>query len=357
LRYRVGAEAPFEHSLADGSAALAWIREHAGAVDVDPSKLAVVGFSAGGHLAASLGAVGEHRPDALVLGYPVTLEQFGPLVGKDILDVGSAVTEAMPPTFLFGTSGDSLVPVRNSLDLLAALAAHDVPFESHIYLLGPHGISLAKPLTAGTAAAMVNASVANWLPESVRFLHDVFGDFTVEGEVESYRTSWSGGGSASTRRPSGCWRTHAPWRCSNGTFRSWSASSERTRWPRNSQSETSRLSAPKSSLKAPRKRSAKTWSGSTTNWSQRCRSCRTRPMAVGPICVQPDDRPTARLWAVTDLRQPASTATRADGTTDPSGWGHRPGPLLCSGGSGICQWRVTGAALRTGRGSRRAISR
>jgi acetyl esterase/lipase len=188
LRYRVGAEAPFEHSYADGSAALAWIREHASAVDVDPTKLAVVGFSAGGHLAASLGAVGEHRPDALVLGYPVTLEEFGPLVGKDILDVASAVTEAMPPTFLFGTSGDSLVPVRNSLDLLAALAAHGVPFESHIYLLGPHGISLAKPMTAGTAAAMVNASVAQWLPESVRFLHDVFGDFAVEGEVESYRT-------------------------------------------------------------------------------------------------------------------------------------------------------------------------
>ena len=79
---------------------------------------------------------------------------------------------------MFSTSGDTLVPIRNSLAFLAALAEHDVPFESHIYLLGPHGISLAKPLTANGVAAFVDAAAAQWLTDSVRFLQAVFGNST-----------------------------------------------------------------------------------------------------------------------------------------------------------------------------------
>lgn len=185
LRYSTGSDAPWEQSYADGTAALAWMREHAAELAIDPDRIAVVGFSAGGHLAASLGA-NDAPPAALVLGYPVTLEEFGPLVGKEILDVPSAVTPDYPPTFLFSTSGDTLVPIRNSVNLLAALAEHGVPFESHIYLLGPHGISLAKPVTASNRTAMVDTAVQQWLVDSVRFLHRVLGDFATEGEAETF---------------------------------------------------------------------------------------------------------------------------------------------------------------------------
>ena len=89
---------------------------------------------------------------------------------------------------MFSTSGDTLVPIRNSLAFLAALAEHDVPFESHIYLLGPHGISLAKPLTANGAAALVDAAASQWLTDSVRFLQAVFGNFDTTGESETYQT-------------------------------------------------------------------------------------------------------------------------------------------------------------------------
>ena len=187
LRYAVGPESPFMKSLADAEAALAWIRANAAELNIDPAKVAAVGFSAGGHLAASLGVV-EVRPDALVLGYPVTLEEFGPPIGKEILDIPSHVDAATPPTFLFSTSDDTVVPIRNSVDLLSALAAHRVPFESHIYLLGPHGLSLSKRLTANGRADMAEPSVVPWLADSVRFLRTVFGDFAVEGEPESYRT-------------------------------------------------------------------------------------------------------------------------------------------------------------------------
>lgn len=173
LRYASGDDAPWTQSFADGKAALAWMREHADDLGIASDQIAAVGFSAGGHLAASLGTA-DDRPDALVLGYPVTLAEFGPGVGKEILDVPGAVDADYPPTFLFSTSGDTLVPIRNSLALLAALAEHDIPFESHIYLLGPHGISLAKPFTANGSAALVDAAVAQWVGESVRFLRSVW---------------------------------------------------------------------------------------------------------------------------------------------------------------------------------------
>src|SRR4051794_8231470 len=188
LRYAVGADAPFERSLADAQAGLAWLRENADQLGIDPEQVAVVGFSAGGHLAACLGTLADDKPDALVLGYPVTLAEFGPPIGKVIADVAAAVSAATPPTFLFSTSDDTLVPIRNSLAFLAALAEHDVPFESHIYLLGPHGISLAKPLTANGVAAFVDAAAAQWLTDSVRFLQAVFGNFHTTGEAETYQT-------------------------------------------------------------------------------------------------------------------------------------------------------------------------
>lgn len=186
LRYSTGADAPFEQSFDDAKAALAWLRASADDLHID--GVAAVGFSAGGHLAASLATAATDKPDALVVGYPVTLAEFGPPIGKDILDIPSLVTGETPPTFLFSTCDDVLVPVRNSLEFLSALAAHHVPFESHIYLLGVHGLSLAKPLTASGRADHVDEAVAQWLPDSVRFLRAVFGGFTTSGEPETYET-------------------------------------------------------------------------------------------------------------------------------------------------------------------------
>jgi acetyl esterase/lipase len=186
LRYAVGPDAPWEQSFADGQAGLAWVREHASELAINPSQVAVVGFSAGGHLAASLGTLSADRPNAVVLGYPVTLAEFGAVMNKEVPDLPVAVTADTPPTFLFSTYADSLVPIRNSLAFLTALDAHEVPFESHIYMLGAHGLSLAKPLTANGDGAMTDDVVAQWLPDSVRFLHRVLGDFPVDGPAAAF---------------------------------------------------------------------------------------------------------------------------------------------------------------------------
>ena len=187
LRYAVGATTPWNLSLVDAKAALTWLREHADQIDIAPNQIAAVGFSAGGHLAASLGATAGPRPDALVLGYPVTLADFGRLVGKEILDVPAAVDSSTPPTFVFSTQSDTAVRIEHSLALLRALAQHDVPFESHLYLLGGHGLSLAKPMTADGNAKATDPAVARWLSDSVLFLERVLGTFPLDGAPLMYQ--------------------------------------------------------------------------------------------------------------------------------------------------------------------------
>lgn len=171
VQYRV---LPHQHPapLLDVSRALRIIRANADAWHVDPDRIAVCGFSAGGHLTASLGVhygmdvlnVGDDldgvsaRPDALILGYPViTAGEFGhrgcfdTLLGSDAapelvqtMSLELQVTPETPPTFLWHTAEDGGVPVENSLLFAMALRKHGVPFEVHVYPHGRHGLGLSE---------------------------------------------------------------------------------------------------------------------------------------------------------------------------------------------------------------------
>lgn len=173
LTYRV---APYRHPapLMDAQRALRRIRAAADIDGIDPTRVGALGFSAGGHLAATLATWDEDlsrlpgeepaavRPDALVLCYPVI--SFGPhrhdgslraLLGEDpapeqvaALSLELRVSPTTPPTFLWHTADDGAVPVENSLLFAAALRAHGVPFALHIFPYGPHGLGLADGLTA-----------------------------------------------------------------------------------------------------------------------------------------------------------------------------------------------------------------
>lgn len=170
LQYRV---APHRHPapLLDASRALRLIRHHAQAWCVDADHIAVCGFSAGGHLAASLGVhydltdlnIGDAldaisaRPDALLLSYPVISASryrhrgsfeslLGPEATPEALDFMSLelqVNERTPPAFLWHTADDASVPVENSLVFAEMLHRHGVPFELHIFPSGTHGLGLA----------------------------------------------------------------------------------------------------------------------------------------------------------------------------------------------------------------------
>jgi len=183
LRYTVGKDHPFAKAFQDAQAALAYVRSQATELFIDPHKVVTVGFSAGGHLAAALGTLADEKPDALVLGYPVTLEDHLHYLEPGIPGVDQAVTPSTPPTFIFATADDETVPVEDSLALALAMVQNKVPVETHIYVSGNHGLSLAKPLTANGASALAEPDVAQWFDANIRFLHRVIGDFPLDMPV------------------------------------------------------------------------------------------------------------------------------------------------------------------------------
>jgi acetyl esterase/lipase len=161
-QYRLGPRYHNPVELNDGLRAVQWAREHAEQYGIDPHHIGVWGFSAGGHMASSVGTHFDGpntRPDFLILAYPViTLrDPFAHvgsrenLVGKtpppDLVDSLSNelhVTKDTPPTFLFHTSDDNVVPVQNSIEFYLALRKAGVRAEMHIFQSGPHGVGLAR---------------------------------------------------------------------------------------------------------------------------------------------------------------------------------------------------------------------
>jgi dienelactone hydrolase len=163
LRYRF---APHRHPipLNDAGAALRFVRENAGELGVDPVRVGILGFSAGGHLAGSAAVRYDlmdvpTRPDFAVLIYPVVTmgegthagsrdNLLGPNASAEMIDLMSLerhVTSETPPMFMYHGFNDEPVPVANSLNLATALAEKGVPFDLHIVEDGPHGTGLGTP--------------------------------------------------------------------------------------------------------------------------------------------------------------------------------------------------------------------
>lgn len=157
--------------LRDVSRAVRFIRKNAGDFHVDPGKLAVCGFSAGGHLSASLCVHWQdvedpspeyagisNRPDAAILSYPVITGgeyahrgSFDALIGPDpdpkdlqYMSLETQVTEKTPPCFLWQTAEDDCVPVENSYLFARACKAAGVEFAHHVFTSGQHGLALAN---------------------------------------------------------------------------------------------------------------------------------------------------------------------------------------------------------------------
>lgn len=197
LRYSILAQAKDFKPLTQLACTMAHVRKNGSAWGVDADRIAVCGFSAGGHLACSLGtlfnepAFLEHfgkdlpiRPDAMVLGYPVIVsDEFahapsiscvsGAKPGEEAyrwFGLDAHVDAQTPPTFLWHTAQDKLVPVENSLKMAAALSAAKVPFELHILPEGAHGMSVCNE-TVGSKCEYN----ARWVDWSIRWLNRLFG--------------------------------------------------------------------------------------------------------------------------------------------------------------------------------------
>lgn len=183
LRYSVKEDAVWPNPLEDYEQAMELIRERADEWKLYPDKIAVIGFSAGGHLASCAAAMSRNRPNAAILGYAVTMGDHARECCPTAPDVISAVDEATCPCFLFATRNDNVVPIENSLKMMEALARAGVSFESHIYAYGPHGFSTADSSVQSLARGIC-LRAPNWVSDSIGWLRDVLGDFGPEGMTQ-----------------------------------------------------------------------------------------------------------------------------------------------------------------------------
>lgn len=167
LTYRLAPD-HYPCQLMDVQRAIRTLRFHAEELSIDPNKIGIIGFSAGGHLAGSAAVHFREklcptdkidevsaRPDFAILSYPViSAESFGHqesvvnFLGeekaadpkwRDFFSLEKNVTPEMPPVFIWHTAEDACVPVENALVMASALAKHKVPVELHLYPYGPHG--------------------------------------------------------------------------------------------------------------------------------------------------------------------------------------------------------------------------
>ena len=202
IHYRV-APHRFPAALQDIGAAVACVRANAAHFCNAPDAIAVLGFSAGGHAAGSLGVFWQEadlfaplgmkpedvRPNALVLCYPVITSgayahrgSFVCLTGTEdeavhaLYSLEKLVTPNVPPTFLWSTWADTAVPAENTLLMASALRAASVPGEVHIFPDGPHGLALGTPITSGGNPAFINPACAVWPELAAAFLRKTFGE-------------------------------------------------------------------------------------------------------------------------------------------------------------------------------------
>jgi len=197
LKYRLpGSESnivPHQSPLMDAQRAMRMVRSYAGKWNIDPGKIGVMGFSAGGHLASTLSThfdAGDLsssdpveqvscRPDFSVLVYPVisfteAFQHSGSrinLIGEDA-DTSLVkyysnelqVTEDTPPAILIHSDDDTSVPAENSIAYYKALRAHHVSSEMHIYPYGGHGFSLA----------IGQGHLSSWTDRVIDWIHYIY---------------------------------------------------------------------------------------------------------------------------------------------------------------------------------------
>lgn len=179
LRYSVGPDHHWPEPLDDYEKAMELIESRAEEWHVCREKIAVIGFSAGGHLAGAAATMAKHRPAAAILGYAVLNDQAKEL-GEDLPNISEHVDEHTCPCFVFATRTDGVVKIQNSLDFLNALNRYGTSFETHIYSYGAHGFSTADH-SVQSASSMITGRAQNWVEDSIGWLHEIFGEFGDDG--------------------------------------------------------------------------------------------------------------------------------------------------------------------------------
>lgn len=196
LRYSVYRK-KFPTALLELAAAVKYVRENSQELDIDKDRITVLGFSAGGHLAACMANMWNSstityalcckaediKVNTSVLCYPVITSgeythegSIENIVGdkpdaelREYLSLENRVGEHTPPTFIWHCADDGCVPVQNSLLYMQSLSKNKIPFEAHIYPWGGHGLALCNESTAMGDWHNV-PSAEDWADKCINFL-------------------------------------------------------------------------------------------------------------------------------------------------------------------------------------------
>ncbi|MGN1096115.1 MAG: alpha/beta hydrolase [Eubacteriales bacterium] len=187
----------FPGQLVEAALAMKFIKDNAEKFNIDPDYVFVYGFSAGGHLAASLGTLYNSkyvtdnidmpenyaRPAGMILSYPVIVsgeyahrgsidnilhDEKDDEAAREKVSLEKCVTKDTVPAFIWHTREDTTVPVQNSLIFASALAENGIPFELHIFPYGGHGASLANEVVGWN-----NPTIEKWFSDALRWMSSI----------------------------------------------------------------------------------------------------------------------------------------------------------------------------------------
>lgn len=191
----------YPYQIAEAAMAMEYLRINAENLNIDPEKIAAVGFSAGGHLCAMLGSFHNCpetgkvfkptvcvKPNAVVLGYPVIssdisfahIGSFINLCGEENkelmkkVDVLNLIDENSAPAFIWSTFNDNVVPCQNAIEAALKYKESGVPVSLHVFGKGEHGLSVADATVykADKALKEMSVSVPEWVRLSVEWLEE-----------------------------------------------------------------------------------------------------------------------------------------------------------------------------------------
>lgn len=197
LHYNTDKDSKYPEHLLQALSAIKYIRDNKEEYFVNPDKIFVCGFSAGGHLTATVGTLWDKevsqnyfgdtqivKPNGLILSYAVIFnddkehwhegsfrgllrENFDNKEMFDIVCADKQVSKSTPPSFLWTTFEDELVPCENTLQFALALRKNNIPFEMHIYEKGMHGRSTGEIYTCNQ-----EERCKSWMDEACAWIYD-----------------------------------------------------------------------------------------------------------------------------------------------------------------------------------------
>lgn len=172
LRYTLLDKGTWPMPLEDYQEAMKYIIDHKSSWAIEGNQIAVLGFSAGGHLAACGALMTEYKPQILLLGYSLLTDEIQKYMNGFPSPI-DYVTKTAPSSFLFATANDKSVSVINTLQFASKLAENHVMFECHVYPYGKHGFSTGESCTQQDDEK-IYPFTCNWMHDGIEFCRNVF---------------------------------------------------------------------------------------------------------------------------------------------------------------------------------------